>query len=681
MYEESFVTTYSTNNRDIRSFLGYPNDYPLEQIVNDLIAYFRKSRKDEELYKNEATEETLARHIKTIQEWSINVFGAPIPEENIKKEVVSGETIEGRPIMQQVLKLVENPKYRAIICVDVQRLGRGDLEDQGRIIKTLRFSNTKILTPNQLFDLNNNFDKKFFEQKMRESKEYLEYVKEIMGNGRIRSVLDGTWPHSTAPYGFNRIKIDGAKGYTLEYNKNEYNVCKLIISLLKDGLNIQYTIQKNDTISSIAKTFGITKETIINYNTDISLNENEVLTIFVNNPGTSIISNYLNFLNIKPRKANRWTPAMIRNILLSLPAHGFVSWGNRKTVITLQDGTFLKSRPKNKQDSIIIRGRWNPIYSDEDIEIINQYFSNNHKPIRKDKSIKNPLVGLVKCSICNSNMQRRPYTSINKKRNKRLYEINKIELQRFLREHKGNLSITEIARNSHISRDIIAHIFSPNINTFTIPKTEYWEPLKKALNLHETEFDKALTTFSEDDIQHTDTLICSHNNCCNISSDLELVEKKIIESLKIILSDYKDYINNYSNKVQEEIKSNEISLEIINKQIVNLNDKLNKICDLLENGTYTQQLFLERKTKIDIELSNLEKKKKQLSTNQLSKKYEERKKMIPNIENVLHNYNDSLNPEQKNKLLSTIIKVIYYKKEKGGKNHKENFQLKIYLKI
>ena len=168
MYEENYNNTYATTKNDIRSFLGYPEDYPIHKIVNDIIAYLRKSRKDTELYSNESVEETLARHKKTIQEWAYATFGTYIPDENIKEEVVSGETISGRPVLQEVLKLIENDKYRAVVCVDVQRLGRGDLEDQGRIIKHFRFSNTKVLTPNQFFDLNNNYDRKFFENKMRE---------------------------------------------------------------------------------------------------------------------------------------------------------------------------------------------------------------------------------------------------------------------------------------------------------------------------------------------------------------------------------------------------------------------------------------------------------------------------------------------------------------------------------
>lgn len=681
MYIQSQKSIYVNNNKDIKTFLGYPENYPVEKIANDVIAYFRKSRKDEDEYRNEDIEQTLARHIKTIQEWAINIFGAPIPEKNLKKEVVSGDTIADRPVIQEVLRLAESQRYRAIVCIDVQRLGRGDLEDQGRMIKIFQFSNTKVITPNQWFDLSNKFDKKFFEQKMRESRDYLEYIKEIMGNGRTRSVLDGTWPHSVAPYGFNRVKSKNSRGFTLEYNEQEYEVCKLIVKILKDGLHLQYKIHENDTITSICKIFGLVKQNLLNNNANIEFAYGNLLNIDVESPGTSVIANYLNFLEIEPRNSTKWTPNMIRNILTSFAAHGFVSWGNRKTVVTLKDGKFLKSRPLNKKDTVIAKGFWDPIYSEEEIEAIDNYFAITHKPIRKDKEIKNPLVGLVKCEFCNSNMQRRPYYKNNKKVVKRAYDIDKNKLRLLLREKKGNLSLNNIARNLHVSKNVIDHWFTSREKYFSIPYADKWFELKKLLNINTNEFDEALTSFISCEEPHIDTLICNKHGCSNVGSDLILVENKVLETLKIMLNDYNDYIDNYSVKIKEEIKSNQESLEIINKNIETQKQKLNKLCDLLETGIYTRELFVERKCKIDLEIDNLEKKKKQLNANSHTNKFYKIQKMVPQIEHVLANYNENLTPQMKNELLSSIIKEIYYKKEKGGLYYKENFKLKIYLKI
>lgn len=62
-------------------------------MKEEYIIYLRKSRQDNE---NETIEEVLARHEKQLQEYAIKTFGYRIKEENIYREIVSGETIEDR---------------------------------------------------------------------------------------------------------------------------------------------------------------------------------------------------------------------------------------------------------------------------------------------------------------------------------------------------------------------------------------------------------------------------------------------------------------------------------------------------------------------------------------------------------------------------------------------------------
>lgn len=686
MYEETYNNNNYAIDKDIRSLLGFPDDFPLYKIVDYIILYLRKSRKDEEAYGDESVEETLARHLKTMQEWAMATFNAEIPQKNIKKEVVSGETIEGRPIMLEVLNLIENPAIKAIACIDVQRLGRGDLEDQGRLGKALKYSNTMVLTPERYYNINDKYDKKFFEQKLRESAEFLEYVKEKMGDGRIRSVLDRTYPHSIPPYGYDRKKIDGRKGFTLIFNEEEAAVCKLAANILINGLNIQYTIQNDDSLSNISKTFGIFQKDIMRENENIDFKVGNTITIKKENAGTSVIANYLNFLEIKPRINDRWTPHMVKNILLSLASHGYTSWGKRKTVKTLKNGKIIKTRPINKTNSIVRRGLWDPIYTREQSIKIKEILSQKSKPIAKSKELKNPLLGLIKCDFCGSNMQRRPYFDRcdQKKRKKRAYEIDKQKLRLLLREQKEikKYSLNDIARSLHVSKQIVDHWFASNNDKFCLPHANKWEELKKLLDIETTEFDIPLTTFEEKPFEpHVDTLLCQKKGCQNVASDLELVEQKLIDNLKIILSDYKDYVKNYSKTFTEEKIANEVSIEMIEKDIKKVTDKLDSICDFLESGTYSQEMFNERKQKLLKQLADLEKKKEKLSSNNVIKKYNQKKSAIPKIENVLNSYDNLLTPEQKNDLLSTIIEKVYYRKEKGGRKLKENFKLVVYLKI
>ena len=57
------------------------------------LLYLRKSRQDD---PTETVEEVLAKHEAQLQEWAERELGARIPEENIYREIVSGESIDAR---------------------------------------------------------------------------------------------------------------------------------------------------------------------------------------------------------------------------------------------------------------------------------------------------------------------------------------------------------------------------------------------------------------------------------------------------------------------------------------------------------------------------------------------------------------------------------------------------------
>lgn len=65
----------------------------------------------------------------------------------IYREVVSGETIADRPVMQQLLHEVESGMWDGVLVVEVERLARGDTIDQGVVSRAFQYSDTKIITP------------------------------------------------------------------------------------------------------------------------------------------------------------------------------------------------------------------------------------------------------------------------------------------------------------------------------------------------------------------------------------------------------------------------------------------------------------------------------------------------------------------------------------------------------
>ena len=155
--------------------------------AEDILVYLRKSRTDDPTM---TVEEVLEKHESILDEWAEKNLDEKVPEKNKYREVVSGETIDDRPEIKKILKLVESPRYKAILIVEVQRLSRGDLEDAGRLIKLLRYSNTIVITPQKTYDLRDEYDRDAFERELKRGNEYLEYTKKILDRGKLLSVRE-----------------------------------------------------------------------------------------------------------------------------------------------------------------------------------------------------------------------------------------------------------------------------------------------------------------------------------------------------------------------------------------------------------------------------------------------------------------------------------------------------------
>ena len=336
------------------------NQTHLGLTKEEIKAYLRKSRSDDALL---TVEEVLAKHESILDEWAENNVGGKVPEENKYREVVSGETIDDRPEMLQLLKDIESPLVKAILVVEVQRLSRGDLEDAGRLIKLLRYTNTLVITPQKTYDLRDDYDRDFFERELKRGNEFLEYQKKIMNRGRLVSVQQGNFIGSVAPYGYKKIWVaDGKKKCpTLEIKEDEANVVRMAF--------------------------------------DWYINENI---------GRTTIANRLDELGIKPPKGQHWSPAGLKDMLTNIHYIGKVKWNFRKTVTIVEDGEIKHTRPKTSIDEyLVFEGKHPAIISEELFNASLEKHGKNPK-LRKNRGLRNPLAGLVVCR-CGRAMSLRTY--------------------------------------------------------------------------------------------------------------------------------------------------------------------------------------------------------------------------------------------------------------------------------
>lgn len=325
------------------------NPYELSFAPDEVIVYLRKSRSDDPTL---TVEEVLSKHEAILDEWSEKHLGALVPEENKYREVVSGETIADRPKIKEVLRRIESPKIKAILVVEVQRISRGDLEDAGRLMKLLRYTNTMVITPPKTYNLQDEYDRDFFERELKRGNEFLEYQKKIMNRGRLLAVQQGYFIAAHTPYGYDRaIIMDGKrKCHTLKINEAEANIVRMIF--------------------------------------DLYVNQNM---------GLINIAHRLDELGVRPPRGEHWSPATLKELLANEHYLGKVRWNRRKTVNTVEKGQIIKSKPKNEPgDYLLFDGKHEAIISEELFYAARAKQGRNPRTKAKNK-IRNPLAGLLYC--------------------------------------------------------------------------------------------------------------------------------------------------------------------------------------------------------------------------------------------------------------------------------------------
>ena len=194
--------------------------------------YLRKSRADREA-EARGEMETLARHEKLLFETAKRM---QITVSAVYKEIVSGETISARPVMQKLLAEIEQGIWDGVLVVEVERLARGDTIDQGIVSQAFKLSDTKIITPVKVYDPNNEFDEEYFEFGLFMSRREYNTIKRRLQRGRLASVREGKYVGNRPPYGYERVKIPNDKGFTLSPIPEQAKIVKYVYDLYAYGL-------------------------------------------------------------------------------------------------------------------------------------------------------------------------------------------------------------------------------------------------------------------------------------------------------------------------------------------------------------------------------------------------------------------------------------------------------------
>lgn len=332
-----------------------------ESYTKDKYAmYLRKSRVDQEL-EAQGEGETLARHENILFSLAARM-NITTDQITIYREMVSGDNIDDRPKMQQLLSDVYAGKYKGVLVVEVERLARGNTKDQGEVADAFQHSNTHIITPVKTYDPNNDSDQTYFEFGLFMSRMEYKTIKRRLVAGKLQSVKEGNYILPTPPYGFDIVR-KGKKDRYLVERPDQSRIVKLIFDWYVNDRLPTYAIAKKLTEMGI------------------------------------------------PTAKNRkeWSRVSVKDILFNVHYIGKVPWGERKTTREKNPITGKMVKKYKMSDEFdIFPGKHDGFISEEIFwKVRDIYGKKAHNTVTTE--IQNPFAGILRCADCGRMMSLNGY--------------------------------------------------------------------------------------------------------------------------------------------------------------------------------------------------------------------------------------------------------------------------------
>lgn len=315
--------------------------------------YLRRSRADVE-QEALGQYETLAKHEEELTAFAKR--NGYVLDEPYYKELVSGERISARKEFQKLMHKVSQGVYRGILVHDISRLGRGSAMEYGWVLFTLTSNNVLIITPTKVYDPSNEDDARYLNMEMFISNMELGNIKHRLVSGTINSVKRGCFVKPTPAFGYDRHRRSDRQ-WSLRPNDNEAPIVRMVFD----------RVIAMQSLGSIAT--------------------------------------HLNDSGIRTRSGAYWQTSRIKSIITNPVYKGYIRYGYYKHKLISDDGIHTRTLWQTNDDCLIVKGLHEPIVSEEMWSMANEVI-NKSAPVNKDRTIKNPLAGLLVCKKCGRPMRR-----------------------------------------------------------------------------------------------------------------------------------------------------------------------------------------------------------------------------------------------------------------------------------
>ena len=319
--------------------------------MNNYAIYLRKSRADLDA-EARGEGETLSRHRAALRALAER-RGLFVAREYA--EIVTGDSIAARPQMLLLLDDVRAGLYAGVIVNDVDRLGRGDSIDQEIIKAAFVAGGCIIITPGRDIDPASPTDQDMLDFSMFFARFELRKISQRLNQGRARSASSGNYLNPRVPVGY--IKVVDGKRITLRPDPDRAPVVRMIFEWYDSG-----------------------------------------------EAGFSAICHRLYDMGFKSWSGIDFSPASIRNMLTNPIYIGTVVWGSTATQKIVEDGRRVKRHIKNTPT---VTENAHPAIVPRDLfdRVQQRIATKRHAaPTPGNCELRNPLAGLVRCSVCGKMM-------------------------------------------------------------------------------------------------------------------------------------------------------------------------------------------------------------------------------------------------------------------------------------
>jgi DNA invertase Pin-like site-specific DNA recombinase len=313
--------------------------------IKHVAIYLRKSRDDGEY------EDVLSKHRDTLlaivreRKWTYQLY----------EEVVSGEKIVARKEMQKLLRHVEDKLYDGVLVMDIDRLGRGDNKDWAVIKDTFLNSETLIITPSRIYDLEEDADDMSFDFLSIFAKLEYKTIKRRLKQGKEAGAKKGMWTNGKPPFPYYYDK----NTRTVLVDEVKRPIYRAIVEKYLNGENL----------GAIA----------------VWLTENKIPTPY----------------NIKPNgKDKGWSNVTVHRLLMSEIHLGYITYGKTRT----KRGQ-VEIVPEDER--IRVMGTHEKLKTQEEHDLIIERLFKNRLMNPNARRSTLPLTGLLYCEKCGYKMRLR----------------------------------------------------------------------------------------------------------------------------------------------------------------------------------------------------------------------------------------------------------------------------------